>query len=96
MTRQVRGRRIGFLPQDPYPALIPVFKIGSAAARGHALACARPQLQAEAARRAALVGPLRRVQLPEPEAALERYPHRVFRGATPTPDAPRARLHGRR
>ena len=29
MTQRVRGRRIGFIPQDPYLALNPVFKIGS-------------------------------------------------------------------
>ena len=79
MTRRVRGRRIGFIPQDPYLALNPVFKIGAqllAAMRWHA----PPQLKTEAARRAELIGLLRRVQLPEPEATLERYPHQFSGG----------------
>ena len=78
MTRMVRGRRIGFIPQDPYLALNPVFKIGAqllAAMRWHAA-----QPTSEAARRAELVGLLRRVQLPEPEAVLERYPHQFSGG----------------
>src|SRR5215510_1316286 len=79
MTRRVRGRRIGFIPQDPYLALNPVFKIGAqllAAMRWHA----PPQLKTEAARRAELVRLLRRVQMPEPEAVLERYPHQFSGG----------------
>ena len=79
MTRRVRGRRIGFIPQDPYLALNPVFKIGSqllAALRWHA----PPTLRTERERRAHLVSLLRRVQIPEPEAVLERYPHQFSGG----------------
>ena len=85
MTRRVRGRRIGFIPQDPYLALNPVFKIGAqllAAMRWHA----PPQLKTEAARRAELIGLLRRVQLPEPEATLEALSAPVFRGQRQAPD----------
>jgi oligopeptide/dipeptide ABC transporter ATP-binding protein len=79
MTRRVRGRRVGFIPQDPYLALNPVFKIGSqllAVLRWHA----PPGLASERDRRAHLVRLLARVQIPEPEAVLERYPHQFSGG----------------
>src|SRR3954451_11291241 len=76
LVRRVRGSRIGFIPQDPYLALNPVFKIGTqllAAMRWHAPAPAREH-------KARLVEMLRRVQIPEPEAVLERYPHQFSGG----------------
>src|SRR5262245_17774784 len=79
MTRRVRGRRIGFIPQDPYLALNPVFKIGAQllpVLRSHAPA----QLRTEQHRRAHLVSLLRRVQIPDAEAVLERYPHQFSGG----------------
>jgi peptide/nickel transport system ATP-binding protein len=79
MTERVRGRRIGFIPQDPYLALNPVFTIGSqllSALRWHS----PPTLRSERERRGHLVSLLRRVQIPEPEAVLERYPHQFSGG----------------
>jgi peptide/nickel transport system ATP-binding protein len=79
MTRRVRGRRMGFIPQDPYLALNPVFKIGAQllpVLRWHG----PPELASERDRRARLVSLLRRVQIPEPEAVLERYPHQFSGG----------------
>jgi peptide/nickel transport system ATP-binding protein len=79
MTRRVRGRRMGFIPQDPYLALNPVFKIGAQllpVLRWHA----PPQLRSERDRRARLMSLLARVQIPEPEAVLERYPHQFSGG----------------
>jgi oligopeptide/dipeptide ABC transporter ATP-binding protein len=76
LVRRVRGSRIGFIPQDPYLALNPVFKIGTqllAAMRWHA---PRPVRE----HKARLVEMLRRVQIPEPEAVLERYPHQFSGG----------------
>jgi peptide/nickel transport system ATP-binding protein len=79
MTERVRGRRIGFIPQDPYLALNPVFKIGAQllpVLRWHAPA----SLRTERERRSHLVSLLRRVQIPEPETVLERYPHQFSGG----------------
>jgi peptide/nickel transport system ATP-binding protein len=82
LTRRIRGKEIGFIPQDPYLALNPVFTVGTqlleimrwhggagdngdAGRRGH---------------RARLVELLRAVQIPDPEVALERYPHQFSGG----------------
>jgi len=76
LNRRIRGSRIGFVPQDPYLALNPVFKIGAQLLeimRWHAGG-------STAEHRARIVGLLRRVQLPDPEAALERYPHQFSGG----------------
>ncbi|HKG83848.1 MAG TPA: ATP-binding cassette domain-containing protein [Beijerinckiaceae bacterium] len=86
LARRVRGSRIGFIPQDPYLALNPVFKIGTqllAVMRWHAPRLADgPRSGAALMRchRDRLVGILRRVQIPEPEAVLERYPHQFSGG----------------
>ena len=79
MTRRIRGQRIGFIPQDPYLALNPVFKVGSqllSMLRWHA----PEELNTEAMRRRRIVSLLKRVQIPEPEAVLERYPHQFSGG----------------
>jgi peptide/nickel transport system ATP-binding protein len=86
LARRVRGSRIGFIPQDPYLALNPVFKIGTqllAVMRWHAPALPDgPRSGAALMRRHRdrLVEILRRVQIPEPEAVLERYPHQFSGG----------------
>ncbi|MGH7212928.1 MAG: ABC transporter ATP-binding protein [Acetobacteraceae bacterium] len=77
LTRSVRGSRIGFIPQDPYLALNPVFKIGTQLLeimRWHA------PPDAAGSHRERLIALLRRVQLPDPEVALERYPHQFSGG----------------
>ncbi len=76
LNRTVRGSRIGFVPQDPYLALNPLFTIGAQlleVMRWHAPGERRTH-------RARLVELLRRVQLPDPEAALARYPHQFSGG----------------
>src|SRR3954452_14951157 len=85
LNRHIRGSRIGFVPQDPYLALNPVFKIGAQLLeimRWHApkdgKAGGRPGSKAQ--HRAHLVSLFRRVQLPDPEAALDRYPHQFSGG----------------
>jgi peptide/nickel transport system ATP-binding protein len=77
LNRDIRGRRIGFVPQDPYLALNPVFKIGAQLLeimRWHAPDSDKGQ------HRARLLQLLRRVHLPDPEAALDRYPHQFSGG----------------
>jgi oligopeptide/dipeptide ABC transporter ATP-binding protein len=86
LARRVRGSCIGFIPQDPYLALNPVFTIGAQllpVMRWHAPAPADgPRSGAALMRRhrSRLVEILRRVQIPEPEAVLERYPHQFSGG----------------
>jgi len=70
-----RGR-IGFVPQDPYLSLNPVFRVGDQILeimRRHAPG-------SRAAHRDKLVGLLADVQLPDPEAALRKYPHQFSGG----------------
>jgi len=72
---QARGR-IGFVPQDPYLSLNPVFRAGDQILeimRRHA-----PGTRTQ--HKARLVELLRAVQLPEPEAALGKYPHQFSGG----------------
>ncbi|TDR89780.1 ABC transporter ATP-binding protein [Enterovirga rhinocerotis] len=76
LNREIRGSRIGFIPQDPYLALNPVFTVGAQLLeimRWHAPKSVRNH-------REHLIALLRRVQLPDPEAALDRYPHQFSGG----------------
>ncbi|MCB4824581.1 ABC transporter ATP-binding protein [Roseicella aerolata] len=70
-----RGR-IGFIPQDPYLSLNPVFTAGAQileAMRHHAPGTRRDH-------KAKLAELFRAVQLPDPEAALDKYPHEFSGG----------------
>lgn len=70
-----RGR-IGFIPQDPYLSLNPVFTAGAQILEGmrrHAPGSRRDH-------KAKLVELFRAVQLPDPEAALGKYPHQFSGG----------------
>ncbi len=72
---KARGR-IGFVPQDPYLSLNPVFRAGDQILeimRRHAPGT-RVQHSAK------LVELFRAVQLPDPEAALRKYPHQFSGG----------------
>jgi oligopeptide/dipeptide ABC transporter ATP-binding protein len=83
LNTRIRGSRIGFIPQDPYLALNPVFKVGTQLLeimRWHAPDDGLGRRGREQRHRERIVGLLRRVQLPEPEAALERYPHQFSGG----------------
>ena len=78
LNRQVRGSRIGFIPQDPWLSLNPVFKVGT-----QMLEIMRDHAPRGAGRRehvARLVNLLRRLRVADPERALERYPHQFSGG----------------
>ena len=86
LSRRIRGSRIGFIPQDPYLALNPVFTIGDqllSVMRRHAPVPEGGPREGRAlmrVHRARLVELLRRTQIPEPEAVLERYAHQFSGG----------------
>jgi oligopeptide/dipeptide ABC transporter ATP-binding protein len=83
LNRRIRGSRIGFIPQDPYLALNPVFKVGTQLMeimRWHAPDDGLARNGRAQRHRERIVALLRRVQLPDPEGALERYPHQFSGG----------------
>ncbi len=82
LTRRIRGKEISFVPQDPYLALNPVFTVGTQLLeimRWHAGAGGNGDA-GRRGHRARLVDLLRAVQIPDPEVALERYPHQFSGG----------------
>src|ERR1700722_9812915 len=83
LNRDVRSSRIGFIPQDPLLALNPVFKVGSQlleVMRWHAPDDGSRGGERRKRHVGRLVGLLRRMQVPDPETALERYPHQFSGG----------------
>ena len=80
MTKSIRSSRIGFVPQDPFQAFNPLFRVGTQifeAMRWHAPAAIRNDRRAQRRR---LVQQLERVNLPNPESALRGYPHEFSGG----------------
>lgn len=73
---KVRGRRIGFVFQDPFVSLNPVMTIGSQLAEAVTLHFDLPS-QAVQTRVLAL---LQQVELPDPGQKLEAYPHQLSGG----------------
>jgi peptide/nickel transport system ATP-binding protein len=89
LEAEVRGRRITFVPQDPFTSFNPVFTIGaqidelmkykspsSEAGTGMRL-YRRERRRAD---RAKVIELLRTVQLPDPAGILRKYPHEVSGG----------------
>ena len=83
LNETVRSSRIGFIPQDPLLALNPVFKIGAQlleVMRWHAPDDGSRGGERRRRHVARLVELLRRLQVPDPQGALERYPHQFSGG----------------
>jgi oligopeptide/dipeptide ABC transporter ATP-binding protein len=73
---EIRGGQIGFIPQDPYQAFNPVFRVGTQlleTTRARSSGNGRDAM-------ADIIALLRAVQLPDPEHALARYPHQFSGG----------------
>jgi peptide/nickel transport system ATP-binding protein len=95
VNREVRGRAITVIPQDPYTSFNPVFTVGAqimelmkwksprAPGRGRgswpAVLCRYPRRRYRSDREAAL-DMLRAVQIPDPERAFRRLPHEFSGG----------------
>lgn len=95
LGRTVRGRKISFIPQDPFTSFNPVFAIGGQImelmrwkspeltdeqlARSSLLSGGYPRAR-RARDRERVMAMLNAVQLPEPEAILRKYPHEVSGG----------------
>ncbi len=76
MQKDVRGRAIGFIPQDPFQALNPVFRVGT-----QLLETIRTTgNESSEAKKAHVISLLKAVQLPDAEHALDRYPHQFSGG----------------
>ena len=78
--RPVRGSRIGFIPQDPLSGAQSGVQGRHPVAGDHARPRAGRRCAARPRGHQRLVALLRRVQLPDPETALERYPHQFSGG----------------
>ncbi|HJU32745.1 MAG TPA: ABC transporter ATP-binding protein [Hyphomicrobiaceae bacterium] len=85
MQREVRGRQVGFIPQDPFQALNPVFRVETQLMEAlvtHGVAGTETAGGATGSKamNAHLLSLLKAVQLPDAEEALTRYPHQFSGG----------------
>ena len=87
VATRIRGRAIGFIPQDPFLSFNPVFTIGKQMLeilRWSGLPDdpkdAKWTRETRARHRARFIEILRAVQIPDPEDALDRYPHQFSGG----------------
>jgi peptide/nickel transport system ATP-binding protein len=74
----IRGGQIGFIPQDPYQAFNPVFRVGTQLLETTRKISNGRDAKVDA--KADILALLKAVQLPEPEHALDRYPHQFSGG----------------
>jgi peptide/nickel transport system ATP-binding protein len=80
IAKTIRSSRIGFVPQDPFQAFNPLFRVGTQifeVMRWHAPAAIRSDRRAQRRR---LIELLERVNLPNPESSLRGYPHEFSGG----------------
>jgi len=92
LDASIRGRRITFVPQDPFGSFNPVFTIGAqimellkwksvVSRAGWMPGLLRPYPRRRyRADRQAVIDLLREVQIPDPEQMLRKYPHQVSGG----------------
>lgn len=74
--RQIHGRKISMIPQDPHSSLDPVFTIGN-----QVLEALRQRVDPKRGNlRRGLVESLRSVRISEPERRLQSYPHQLSGG----------------
>ncbi|MEI8079674.1 MAG: ABC transporter ATP-binding protein [bacterium] len=79
--RQVRGRDLAYIFQEPGAALNPVMRIGDQIAETLRLhPAARPAGSTATSLRNAVIGLLRQVGIPEPVARAKAYPHQLSGG----------------
>jgi peptide/nickel transport system ATP-binding protein len=83
LAREVRGKAIAYIPQDPFTAFNPVFTIGTQIddlMRFKSPLLREGRMSGRERRRqdrARVLDLLRLVQLPDPEGVLRQYPHEV-------------------
>ena len=75
--RRIRGRKIGFISQEPTISLDPLYRVGSQLVES--LRTHHPKLSRRAARKRA-VELLRQVRIPNPEGVARRYPYELSGG----------------
>ena len=78
LQKEVRVRAIGFIPQDPFQALNPVFRVGTQLLE--TVRTAGDSSKARARQKDDVISLLKAVQLPDAEHALDRYPHQFSGG----------------
>ena len=80
LEREIRGHRIGFVPQDPAQALNPLFTVGDQLLEIWRRHAPEGEDRGNAAGSRRIADLFSRVQLADAQAALKRYPHQFSGG----------------